>query len=100
MDIGTVFGSTLVRVCARDSWAVSGAGRWWLVSNDGTVMVPLERDGEGGRAIRDGAPFANSGAGFVMVPVAWLLERRRGDDAAALRRTSDRVLTLARGSAV
>lgn len=95
MEIGTVFGTTLVRVKARDAREV-GAGRWWLVGNDGAVWLPLPRDGEGGRAVREGAPHCHAGTGVVMVPSWWLVSRRRGVEAAALRRTVDRVLTLAR----
>lgn len=91
----TVDAVALVRLAADYLDQLPGCGPWWLVLDDGRVMVPLCRDGDGGRAIGEGAKWVASG-GHVLVDHLWLMARRRGAEAAALRRAVDRVLAVAR----
>lgn len=91
----TIEGVALVRLTPADLERLPGCGRWWMAVEDGRVMVPLDRHGDGATAMRDGAPWSTCGD-HVMVDHLWLMARRRGADAAALRHAVDRVLAVAR----
>ncbi len=98
METLTLFGVALVRVADADARSMPELGPWWFVSDRREVWVPLERSGEGSRAVHDGAPNYHAGA-WILVPSWWILSRRRGHDAAVIRRVVDHVLAVARTSA-
>lgn len=87
-------GKALVRVPLADAVALRTTTRWWLVTVDGLVLVPLPRDGDGGRAIREGAPWCGCGRD-VYVPHRWLASRRRTTDVGRLQSVAERVLRVA-----
>lgn len=95
MEHPPVDGRTLVRVSNDDAAALGLAGRWWLVDMAGQVWVALDRNGDGGRAMHEGAPWCPAGR-HVFVPAWWVAGRRRNADATRLRRITDHVLRLAR----
>lgn len=87
-------GRALVRVPLADAQALNATTRWWLVTVEGLVLVPLSRDGDGKRAISEGAPWCSCGRD-VYVPARWLANRRRTTDAARLQHVAERVLRTA-----